>query len=191
MPAALLAGLGLAPADEIILERIGHRLVLASDTLRRVYVEATSLCNLSCASCIRNAWTEPMGYMPMGRYRRLLAGLPRRPGAVTLAFGGFGEPLAHPEFLEMVRLARAQELQVELITNGTLMESAVAQSLVELGVAQVAVSVDGSDEESYASVRETALAPVLAHIAALRDARRRASCSALNRLQVPFFAKGL
>jgi hypothetical protein len=56
LPAVLLAGLGLAPADEIILERIGHRLVLASDTLRRVYVEATSLCNLSCASCIRNAW---------------------------------------------------------------------------------------------------------------------------------------
>src|SRR5450759_5797265 len=96
LPAALLAGLGPAPADEIILERIGHRLVLASDTLRRVYVEATSLCNLSCASCIRNAWTEPMGHMPMRRYRRLLAGLPRRPGAVTLAFEGFGEPLAHP-----------------------------------------------------------------------------------------------
>jgi len=175
LPAALLAGLGLAPADEIILERVGHRAVLVSDTLRRVYVEATSLCNLSCASCIRNAWTEPMGHMPMGRYRQLLAGLwAAQPQELTIAFGGFGEPLTHPQFLEMVRLARAQELRVELITNGTLMEPAVARALVELGVAQVVVSIDGPDQESYASIRDTALAPVLAHIAALRDARRRA-----------------
>jgi MoaA/NifB/PqqE/SkfB family radical SAM enzyme len=174
LPAALLAGLGLAPPDEISLEMVGHRLVLASDTLRRVYVEATSLCNLSCASCIRNAWTEPMGHMPMERYRQLLDGLPHRAEAVTLAFGGFGEPLTHPQFLEMVRLARAQALRVELITNGTLLEPAVAQALVELDVAQVAVSIDGPDQASYASVRETALAPVLAHIAALRDERRRA-----------------
>jgi MoaA/NifB/PqqE/SkfB family radical SAM enzyme len=174
LPAALLAGLGLAPGDEITLTREGQRLVLTSDTLRRVYIELTSHCNLSYASCIRHAWTEPMGHMPMERYRRLLAGLPQRAEAVTLAFGGFGEPLAHPQFLDMVRLARAQELRVALTTNGTLLEPAIARSLVELGVAQVAVSVDGPDQASYASIRETALAPVLAHITGLQEARRRA-----------------
>ena len=143
--------------------------------LRKVYVEITSRCNLSCATCIRQVWDEPLGHMPIERYQRMLAGLadpeprasgpgnigvwgskrltppPARPrsDAVTLSFGGFGEPLAHPDFLEMVRLAREQGLRVEVITNATLLDAPLARELVALGVAQVAVSIDGADEIAY------------------------------------------
>ncbi len=94
--------------------------------------------------------------------------------ARTLSFGGYGEPLAHPDFLEMVRLAREQGLRVEVITNAALLDAAMARELVALGVAQVAVSIDGADEIAYSDVRGGPLDPVLANVAALHRTRRRA-----------------
>ena len=200
VPAAMLARSGLDASVDWLVESGSDGLRLAPDVLRKVYVEITSLCNLSCATCIRQVWDEPLGHMPIERYQRLLAGLagsePRASGpentgvwgskrltspparlrgdALTLSLGGFGEPLAHPDFLEMVRLARERSLRVEVITNATLLDAAMARELVALGVAQVAVSIDGADESAYASVRGGPLDPVLANVAALHRTRRRA-----------------
>ena len=82
--------------------------------------------------------------MPLARYMQLLDGLPagaQSPGhTVTLSLSGFGEPLVHPEFLTLVRLAREQGMRVEIITNGTLLDAALARELVTLDVAQVTIS---------------------------------------------------
>ena len=93
---------------------------------------------------------------------------------ITLSLSGFGEPLVHPEFLAFVQLARERGLRVEIITNGTLLDAALARELVALGVAQVTVSLDGGDEAAYAAIRGQAPAPAVAAVAALVEARRRA-----------------
>ena len=200
VPAEMLARSGLDASADWLVESGPDGLRLAPDVLRKAYVEITSQCNLNCITCIRQAWDEPLGHMPIERYQRMLAGLagpelradepenagawgskrltprPARPrgDAVTLSFGGYGEPLAHPDFLEMVRLARKQGLRVEVITNATLLDAAMARELVALGVAQVAVSIDGADESAYSSVRGGPLDPVTANVAALHRTRRRA-----------------
>jgi MoaA/NifB/PqqE/SkfB family radical SAM enzyme len=175
IPASVLAQAGLDPGRDWICTLADGQVTLVQDVPRKLYVEATALCNLTCATCIRNAWDEPMGHMPLARYHRLLDGLPRGgPEPITLAFAGFGEPLTHPDLLEMVRLARAAGLGVELITNGLLLTDEKIRELLRLGVAQVAVSVDGADETSYAGVRGGDLVPVLQHLQALCEARRRA-----------------
>jgi MoaA/NifB/PqqE/SkfB family radical SAM enzyme len=201
LPADLLAQAGLDARDDLICEAGPDGLRLTSDKLRKVYVEATSCCNLACVTCIRNAWDEPLGHMSMARYQHLLAGLPsseaytlasrsrglwgnqstgqaplRPPSSlpITLAFGGFGEPLLHPHFLEMVYLARERELRIEITTNGTLLDAALARELVAAGVAKVTISIDGADANTYADVRGGALELVMANAAALQEARRRA-----------------
>jgi MoaA/NifB/PqqE/SkfB family radical SAM enzyme len=178
VPAVLLAQSGLDAGDDLICEAKPDGLRLTDDRLRKVYVEITSACNLACATCIRQTWDEPLGHMPLARYMQLLDGLPagtQSPGRpVTLSLSGFGEPLVHPEFLTLVRLAREQGVRVEVITNGTLLDAALARELVVLGVAQVTVSLDGGDEAAYAAVRGQARAPAVAAVAALVEARRRA-----------------
>ena len=89
----------------------------------------------------------------------------------TLAFSGFGEPLVHPHWQEMMRLARGRQHRVELITNGLLVDAEVARALVDLGVAQVTVSVDGGDEAAYARMRGVPAAGALAAVHHLLDAR--------------------
>jgi len=172
LPADLLVQAGLDPADDVVCEVGPAGLRLASDTLRKVYVEITSACNLSCATCIRQAWNEPLGHMPPARFRRLLDGLPQRP--ITLSLSGFGEPLVHPDILTLVRLARERGARVEIITNGMLLDAALARELVASGVGQVTVSLDGGDEVAYAAIRGHARAPAVAAVMALVEARRRA-----------------
>lgn len=171
LPAGLLAQAGLNAGEDIICEVGPTGLRLTADPLRKVYVEVTSACNLTCTTCIRNGWQEPLGHMPLERFRRLLAGLPAQ-GPVTLSLSGFGEPLVHGEFLTIVQLAREQGVRVEIITNGTLLDRALARELVALQVAQVTVSMDGGDESTYVAMRGHEREPAVAAVAALVEARR-------------------
>lgn len=177
LPADLLAPAGLDTGDELIGEAGADGLRLKADALHKVYVEVTSACNLACATCIRNAWAEPLGHMPLARFARLLDGLPAVSASphhsVTVSLSGFGEPLVHPEFLTFVRLARERGARVEIITNGTLLDAAMARELVALGVGQVTVSLDGGDEAAYAAIRGHAQAPAVAAVKALVEARRK------------------
>jgi MoaA/NifB/PqqE/SkfB family radical SAM enzyme len=179
LPPELLAQAGLSVGDELLAEVGPHGLRLTADRLRKVYVEITSTCNLACATCIRRAWDEPLGHMPLTRFRRLIEGLSEvresiSTTPVTLSLSGFGEPLMHPEFLTLVQLARERGLSVELITNGTLLDAKLAASLAELGLAQVAVSLDAGDEEVYGRIRGGAWGSIVDAVKALAEARRRA-----------------
>ncbi len=143
------------------------------DALRKVYVESTSHCNLDCAMCVRHGWEEPSGHMPVERFERLVEGLlPAKAEPITVAFGGFGEPLVHPEWRQLLAVARAQGLRIEVITNGLLLDAEAAAVLVDLAVNRVTVSVDGGDPETYARMRGVTADSALAAVGHLRDARR-------------------
>jgi MoaA/NifB/PqqE/SkfB family radical SAM enzyme len=80
---------------------------------------------------------------------------------VDVFFGGFGEPLAHPEILEMVKQAKQVARSVELITNGILLDERCSRSLIDLGLGKLWVSVDGATPENYADVRIGATLPLV------------------------------
>jgi MoaA/NifB/PqqE/SkfB family radical SAM enzyme len=173
VPADVLARAGITAGQDVQVEATAEGVRIVSDALRKVHVEATSHCNLDCAMCVRHGWQDPLGHMPLARFERLLEGLPvAGEDTLTLAFSGFGEPLVHPAWPEMVRLARGGRHRVEVTTNGLLLDARVARTLVGLGVAQVTVSVDGGDEAAYARMRGVPAAGALAAVHHLWEARR-------------------
>ncbi len=114
--------------------------------------------------------------MPVERFVRLLRGLPQPvPGArpVTLSLSGYGEPLAHPQFSDLVRLAREHGCRVEIVTNGLLLDQPLARAFAELGVSQVAVLLDGGEPVGYESVRGADFASAAEGARLLVEARRR------------------
>lgn len=174
IPESLATTADVRPGDELWAESTRDGIVLRSDSLRKVYVEATGLCNLQCPMCPRGAWASDSGHMTAACFDHLLSGLPAAPpDRLTLAFGGFGEPTIHPRFLDMIERARNERHRVEIITNGTTMTSQLAQDLAGLGVAQVTVSVDGGDDASHAALRGTDRAPALDAVVRLRAQARR------------------
>ena len=170
IPDTIAMAADLRPGDELWAESTGDGVVVRSDSLRKVYVEATGHCNLRCAMCPRLAWADDSGHMTAACFDQLLGGLPAAgPNRITLAFGGFGEPTVHPRFLEMVGQARQAQRRVELITNGTTMTAPLGQQLADLGVAQVTVSIDGGNDDAYVAMRGTGLGPALDAVFQLRE----------------------
>jgi len=173
VPANVLRQAGISPGQDVVVETSADGVRIVRDALRKVHVEITSHCNLDCSMCARHGWGKPLGHMPFARFERLVGGLPADSGdRLTLAFSGFGEPLVHPDWHEMVRLARRRQHRVELITNGLLLDADVARTLVDLGAAQVTVSIDGGDEAAYMRMRGVSASGALAAVHHLLDARR-------------------
>ena len=174
VPADALARAGIVPGQDVVVDTSAEGVRITPDRLRKVYVESTSHCNLDCAMCVRHGWQEPLGHIPVERFERLVDGLPNTGAAgITIAFAGFGEPLAHPEWQRLIAVARARGARVEMITNGLLLGADAATALVDLAVGQVTVSVDGIDNETYARMRGVTADSALAAVRHLLDVRRR------------------
>jgi MoaA/NifB/PqqE/SkfB family radical SAM enzyme len=133
--------------------------------LRKIYVEVTSTCNLACVMCIRNIWEEQAGTMSESVFQKVLDAVADLSPPPTVFFGGFGEPLVHPQLIEMVAAAKKAGATVELITNATLLTAERSKQLIQAGLDTLWVSLDGIRPESYADIRLGAELPkVLANL---------------------------
>ena len=179
LPPEVRERFGFRPGSPVRLTEGENSLGLLHSTmhLAKVYIEVTSRCNLNCRTCIRNTWNELQGDMSAETFERVLDGLKGLPVPVDVFFGGFGEPLAHPEILEMVKQAKQVARSVELITNGILLDERRARALIDLGLDTLWVSIDGASPECYADVRrEDHLPQVLANLERLRDLKIQTRC---------------
>ncbi len=126
---------------------------MSGDALTKLYIEITTACNLECRMCERRAWDEPVGSMSLKSFADLMAQLQEFPTPPTVHLGGYGEPMYHPDFLEMVQLAKKSGARVEVTTNGTLLHTDVAAALIDLDLDRLMVSIDGVSLHSYSDLR--------------------------------------
>ena len=176
LPDEFARDFGLEPGGELSLRITPEGMLLrpSLSQLRKVYVEPTSRCNLTCRTCIRNAWDEPLGYMSPETFQRILDDLAGRNPKPVIFFGGFGEPLMHPAIAEMVQRAGEVAAKVELITNGMLLGEGLSTQLIDAGLNTLWVSLDGASPESYADVRlSESLKSVLQNISRYRELYRQ------------------
>lgn len=129
-------------------------------TLKRLYIEATSRCNLRCRMCFRNSWIdEQPGHMDQETFDAILTHLPD--STETLFFGGMGEPLAHPRIIDMVRAAHATGRRVELLSNGTLLDKACSEALLDAGLDMLWLSIDSLEDMAYGDIRRNGALPLV------------------------------
>ena len=126
--------------------------------------------------------------MTLATFERIMDGIAAFSPKPAVFFGGYGEPLAHPDIATMVQAARSAGLDVELITNGTLLDDAAAHWMVDAGLNRLWVSIDGASPASYADIRLGAELPkVLANVSQLQKIREQAG-SAFPKLGIAFVA---
>lgn len=172
LPALLVKDLGLLPGDEIRIEPNGHGLYLhpSINSLKRIYIEVTNKCNLTCSTCMRNGWNVQYGHMSRATFERILSAFDQLPEKPELFLGGYGEPLSHPHILSFIEYAKKQGHRVSLITNGILLTEAVCGALIDLNLDMLWVSLDGASAECYTDVRlGDSLPVVLENLVRLRS----------------------
>ena len=112
------------------------------EQIRKLYVEASSRCNLRCKMCFRHSWIgEHFGDLDTSVFARVMDD-PVLSATETVFFGGMGEPLVHPALAEMTALASAHGKKVELVTNGTLLTREKVGELLQAGISRIWVSID-------------------------------------------------
>ena len=156
----------------------------SDDCLKKLYIEPTARCNLRCKMCFRNSWkNEIIGDMRPETFRKAMTTMPD--SVETVFFGGMGEPLAHPDIVEMVRTASSLGKRVELLSNGTLLDARRTAELLDAGLDMLWLSIDALDDGRYAQIRRNSqLALVKEHIVEFN--RQRARLDRTVRLGVAF-----
>lgn len=136
--------------------------------LRLLFWESTARCNLSCKHCRRldPADTEELATEEVRRVFESAAAL----GRPLIIFSG-GEPLMRSDWEELADFARSLKLPTALATNGTLIDSAVAQRIASAGFHRVSVSLDGAAPAVHDEFRgiDGAFDDALSGIAAMNE----------------------
>jgi MoaA/NifB/PqqE/SkfB family radical SAM enzyme len=140
-----------------------------TDEVRFLQIEPTTRCNFACRFCVGRRL--PQQDMPLEVFETLLRLLP---GLRQIELQGEGEPLLHPQFFEMVRVARDLHpaVRISTITNGSLLTPESVRRIADLGLHKLYVSMESARPEVFWELRRGRLETVLAGIRALLEASR-------------------
>ena len=144
LPERFVRRYGLKSGSDLYLIPLAEGFIVYHPTLeiRKVYIEPTTRCNLSCITCVRNSWEDEIADMEMSTFNVILHQLKGLKSVRTVVLGGFGEPFYHPRILDMIEDIKALGVEVTISTNGTLVGD-LADAIVELKVDRLLVSIDG------------------------------------------------
>ncbi len=123
--------------------------------LNQLYFYLTRGCNLRCRHC----WIDPAFQSADHTYPALDAGLFGEilREAKPLGLSGVkltgGEPLLHPDILELLEAVRQEDLRLTVETNGTLCTPEVVAAISACKNPFVSVSLDGDDAAVHDPIR--------------------------------------
>lgn len=123
--------------------------------LNRIIVEATNICNLNCSMCLRTTWNSETGHMSGEIFERLVDDIQEFSKPPDIFFGGYGEPLSHPDIIEMIRRVKVLGIHVGLVSNGTQLSPTLSQDLIQSGLNKLWISMDNIHQESILEGQET------------------------------------
>ena len=119
----------------------------------KLYIEPTSKCNFKCRICFRNNWinTAPM-HMSMQTFDSILRSIEEMQTLNEVFFAGMGEPLFNPDTIGMLKSVPSR-FKKSLLTNASLLNADMSRSLLNAGLDELWVSMDGFDESVYSSIQ--------------------------------------
>lgn len=137
-----------------------------------IQVEVTSHCNAECVYCPHTVYrkTWQASHMSIDLFKKLSPAFRR----TDLAYlQGWGEPLLHPRFFEMVRIAKGCGCLVGTTTNGLLCNGETAERMVREGLSVVAFSLAGTTDCQDGIRRGAPLKAVMNAIRVLDERKKK------------------
>lgn len=122
----------------------------------RLYIEITNVCNLDCVMCPTglHILERDKGHMEWELFTRVIDEM--APHVKTTTLHIWGEPLLHSRLIDMVRYARGAGINVSISTNATLLTEEKSQGLIDAGLSEIYLCLDGMKAETYEAIRKKA-----------------------------------
>ncbi len=117
----------------------------------KVIVEIANTCNLDCVMCgVGARGFDPSRVMSLRFFRELARSVLRQAKVVRL--NGLGESTVVPRFLDYLDAVADHDVELELVTNLSVSDTAVLERLADLDMT-VFVSCDAVDEQTLTRIR--------------------------------------
>jgi len=118
---------------------------------KKMYIEITNVCNLSCDFCPKNSRTQK--FMSLEEFDLITTRL--QGFGKFINFHVMGEPLLHPQLGNFLLVAEKKDFQVNITTNGTLINKVSEILLNSKALRQVNFSLHSFDaNESSVSMED-------------------------------------
>lgn len=145
---------GVYPKDRQVLHQ-----VLPLRTPLVVDIHITHRCNFRCNYCILTQTEENFAksgltrdIMPWETFTLIVEQLQEFPDRIKMiTMSGIGEATTHPRLVDMVRLLHDSGVtdKVQIISNGALLTPELGEQLVEAGLGELKISMQGMTAEKY------------------------------------------
>jgi len=104
---------------------------------KKIYIEITNVCNLSCSFCPKTE--RKSKFLSVDEFKTVLKEI--KPYTKYIYFHLMGEPLLNPNLEEFLRLAYEEDFKVNITTNGTLLRSVKDILLRSKALRQINISL--------------------------------------------------
>ncbi|MDP8253474.1 MAG: radical SAM protein [Candidatus Kaelpia aquatica] len=120
-----------------------------------VVIDITNKCNLSCIGCwlyspyLKNINRKRLEeQLSLDTIRDIVDEL-HKGGVEEIQISGGGEPLMHPNLLEIVEYIKTQKIRLHLVTNFTLFSKRLIDELLRLKLDYITISLWAGDTKTY------------------------------------------
>ncbi|MDQ6644784.1 MAG: radical SAM protein [Chloroflexota bacterium] len=118
---------------------------------RSIYIEPTSRCNELCQQCPRTLLSrEDDRDLSFENFRSIVDQFPNLDRVVL---HGLGEPLLNKDLPRMISYLKKRGTYVLFNSNGIALTARRGQALIDAGLDEYRLSMDGATRETYATVR--------------------------------------
>ncbi len=146
---------------------------LQLNSLLNIYIEPTNRCNFNCVFCARDNMTRTYDMMDLPLFQQIIDNIPKG-SYITLT--GHGEPTLNVHIYEMITYAAQKKMFVSLITNGSTLNKANREKLIQSGISRIQLSFQSLDKNTNDSLMggifERDLLNILSLIYEVRQAKR-------------------
>ena len=113
-------------------------------------IELSGICNLKCEFCFQNGLIEtPLGLMDFELFKKIIDE-GRAKGLCAIKLQVRGESFLHPRLFDCIKYAKdAGILDVQITTNGTLLNEERLQMILDSGLDGIIFSFDNHHSMSY------------------------------------------
>jgi radical SAM protein with 4Fe4S-binding SPASM domain len=142
-------------------DRVDLKDVLPLSTPFTLNVFPINACNFKCSYCAQSRGIEGLKEynnfdlserMTLETFKKIVEQSKKfdKPYKL-LSFMGHGEPLLNKDLPEMIKLAKDNNIaqRIEIITNGSLLTPELSDAIVDAGVTNVRISLQGLSSEQY------------------------------------------
>jgi radical SAM protein with 4Fe4S-binding SPASM domain len=114
----------------------------------RLWVETSARCNLKCKLCVNKDMPLNMkGDMDFKLFKKIIDEAKDYVFDVNLFHRG--EPLIHPQIVEMIEYACKNNIKTRIHTNGSLLTRELSRKLITAGLNLISFSFDGYTKVTY------------------------------------------